>query len=227
MILQAESNLVAPRHTRLHAAMFQQIHPVQFCPVPVLQASITIVAVTESYRQLIEYVDKLTASLSSQYARHLVCRSGCSGCCHHHLSVFAVEADAVRQAVDALPEPLRQRLAQQAYEMLEQEARGEPVACPMLVDDRCSIYAARPLICRTQGLPLLLEADDGEAEVDFCPLNFTAPDAVADLDEAHLVPLDELNLKLAMVNLQYCREQGIADEASGQRVPMATIILES
>ncbi len=95
----------------------------------------------------------------------------------------------------------------------------------MLVDDRCAVYESRPLICRTQGLPLLIEAEDGEAEVDFCPLNFTAPDAVADLDETHLVPLDELNLKLALVNLQYCREQGIADDASGQRVPMANIIL--
>lgn len=97
----------------------------------------------------------------------------------------------------------------------------------MLVNDRCSIYELRPLICRTQGLPLLLETEDGEAEVDFCPLNFTAENAVADLDEAHLVPLDELNLKLALVNLQYCREQGISDDASGQRVPMAEIILQS
>lgn len=155
---------------------FSKFIQCQFCPVPVLKASITIVAVTESYRQLIEHVDKLTARLSSQYARHLVCRSGCSGCCRHHLSVFAVEAAAVRQAVDVLPEPLRQRLTQQAHKVLEMEAHGEPTACPMLVDDRCSIYAARPLICRTQGLPLLLEADDGEAEVDFCPLNFTAPE---------------------------------------------------
>jgi Fe-S-cluster containining protein len=183
--------------------------------------------VTDSYHQLIEQVDRLTARLSSQYARHLVCRSGCSGCCHHHLSVFAVEAAAIGEAVDALPETLRQRLAQQARDVLGMEARDEPTICPMLVDDRCSIYAARPLICRTQGLPLLLETDDGEAEVDFCPLNFTAEDAVADLDEAHLVPLDELNLKLALLNLQHCREKEIADDASGQRVPMAEIILQS
>lgn len=143
------------------------------------------------------------------------------------MSVFAVEAAAVREAIDTLPEPLRQRLAQQARDVLEMEARDEPAVCPMLVNDRCSIYESRPLICRTQGLPLLLEAEDGEVEVDFCPLNFTAENAVADLDEAHLVPLDKLNLKLAMVNLQYCREHGISDDTSGQRVPMAEIILQS
>lgn len=95
----------------------------------------------------------------------------------------------------------------------------------MLVDDRCSIYESRPLICRTQGLPLLVEAEDGGAEVDFCPLNFTAENALDDLDEDYLVPLDDLNLKLALVNLQHCRQQGISDEASGHRVPMAEIII--
>lgn len=182
---------------------------------------------TDSYRQLIEYVDLLSAKLSSHYARHLVCRSGCSGCCHHHLSVFAVEAAAVREAVETLPEHVQAQLEQQARDVQTLEARGEPVACPMLIEDRCSIYQSRPLICRTQGLPLLLEAEDGQAEVDFCPLNFTAENAVDDLDEAHLVPLDDLNLQLALVNLQHCRQQGVADEASGQRVPMAEIILRS
>ncbi len=97
----------------------------------------------------------------------------------------------------------------------------------MLVDDACAIYPSRPLICRTQGLPLLIEAEDGEQEVVFCPLNFTAPDAVDDLDEEHLVPLDAINLKLALINLQSCREKGIESEASGQRVTMSDIILGS
>jgi len=111
--------------------------------------------------------------------------------------------------------------------VIAQEAEGQPVACPLLVEDRCSIYESRPLICRTQGLPLLLEAEDGGQEVDFCPLNFAGPDAVDDLEETHLVPLDDLNLKLALINLQYCREQGFPDELNGQRQQMAEIILEN
>lgn len=193
--------------------------------VPVWAASITIRSMTDSYRQLIKQVDNLTTTLSSRYARHLVCRAGCSACCHHHLSVFAVEAAAAGEAVETLPESVRAQLNQQARDVLEAEARSEAVACPMLIENRCSIYESRPLICRTQGLPLLIEAEDGEAEVDFCPLNFTAETAIDDLDEAHLVPLDDLNLKLALVNLQHCREHGIADEKSGERVPMAEIIL--
>ena len=185
--------------------------------------------VIPAYRQFIERVDRLAARLSSRYAQHLVCRSGCSGCCHHHLSVFAIEAAGVREAIEALPDETRVVIEGQARNVIAQEAEGQPVACPLLVEDRCSIYELRPLICRTQGLPLLLEADDGEQEVDFCPLNFTAHDAVEDLaqnlDAAHLVPLDDLNLTLALINLQYCRQQGFPDESSGQRRQMADIIL--
>jgi len=176
------------------------------------------------YQQLVGEVDGLAGRLTERYSSHLACRAGCGGCCHHHLSVFSVEAANVRTAVQALSPETRDRVHQQARAVLEREAVGVEAACPLLVNDRCAIYAARPLICRTQGLPLLYEAADGQAEVDFCPLNFTSDEAVAELDEDHLVPLDALNLRLAAVNLSYCRETDLADEAS-RRIPMSEIIL--
>src|SRR5215470_4777723 len=170
-----------------------------------------------SYREFIERVDRLTAKLQARYSKHLVCSAGCSGCCHHHLSVFAVEAEEARAAIESLPAPIRARVEEQAREVIVREAQDEPVACPLLVKDRCSIYESRPLICRTQGLPLLMEAEDGGQEVDFCPLNFTEAGAVDNLDEDHLAPLDALNLRLSLVNLEYCRATGLGDEASGER----------
>lgn len=122
---------------------------------------------------------------------------------------------------------IRARVEEQARKVLERDRQGQSVACPLLVDDRCSIYEARPLICRTQGLPLLVEAEDGEQEVDFCPLNFTEAGAVEDLDEDHLIPLDAMNMRLALINLRHCRETGLGDESSGERAKMADIILNS
>jgi len=172
-------------------------------------------------------VDQLTAKLQTRYSKHLVCRAGCAGCCHHHLSVFAIEAEEARAAIEAAPAPIRACVEEQAREVIKREAQGEPAPCPMLVDNRCSIYESRPLICRTQGLPLLMEAEDGEREVDFCPLNFTGAGAVDDLEGDHLIPLDALNLRLALLNLEYCRETGLGDEASGARAKMADIILKN
>src|SRR5262245_56503383 len=120
-----------------------------------------------TYRQLLEQVDTLVAKLRSHYSRHVICAAGCSGCCHHHLSVFAIEAATISQALESLPGDLRECIEAQAQAVDEREARGEGVACPFLVENRCSIYGSRPIICRTQGLPLLVEADDGGLEVDF------------------------------------------------------------
>ena len=162
----------------------------------------------ELYRQLIEGVDDLTSQLNERYQSHLQCGAGCSGCCQHHLSVFAVEAAGLTEAIAALPEAQQTRIRQQAIDVKEREAKGEPVACPLLVDNLCSVYESRPLICRTQGLPLLYEADDGAQEIDFCPLNFASDAAIAELQDEHLVPLDLLNLKLAMANVTYCQANG-------------------
>jgi Fe-S-cluster containining protein len=177
------------------------------------------------YRQLIEGVDELTSQLNERYLAHLQCGAGCSGCCQHHLSVFAVEANVLTEAIGALPEAQQTRIRQQAEEVKEREAKGEAVACPLLVDNLCSVYESRPLICRTQGLPLLYEADDGAQEIDFCPLNFDSDAAIAELQDEHLVPLDLLNLKLAMANVNYCRAEGLMDEQSYQRIQMSAVIL--
>jgi uncharacterized protein len=175
---------------------------------------------SKHYQQLIQQVEKLTGKLNERYRTHLQCRAECSGCCHHHLSVFPVEAATITSAIQALPQATRERIHQQAEAVKKSEARLENVVCPLLVDDHCSIYEARPLICRTQGLPLLFEAEDGQQEVDFCPLNFTSDDAIAELDDEHLIPLDALNIKLALVNLEYCRA---LESDANQRVKIADL----
>jgi len=95
------------------------------------------------------------------------------------------------RAIGELPPPLRRRLWEQASRL-----RGEGF-CPLLLDERCGVYADRPLICRTQGLPLLLETGAGKPALDVCPLNFTAPGALERIGAEHAVDLDALNLQLA------------------------------
>ena len=81
---------------------------------------------------------------------------------------------------------------------------------------QCEIYPARPLICRTQGLPLAYpsgfvdaaavsaKTTDGR-EIVWCPLNFTSsgPKSADVLDAAKA---DEA---LAHINLSYCQTRQI------------------
>ena len=56
-----------------------------------------------SLRVLREEIDRDAAALASVHAERLRCRRGCHDCCIDGLTVFEVEADAIR---DAFPELL-------------------------------------------------------------------------------------------------------------------------
>ncbi len=105
-------------------------------------------------------VDAMAAPVARGHEARLHCRKGCSGCCVDDLTVFEVEADAIVQAHGAL-------LA---------EATPHAVGrCAFLdAEGACRVYASRPYVCRTQGLPLRwIEEDEAGAHElrDICALN--------------------------------------------------------
>ena len=81
------------------------------------------------------------------------CREGCSYCCHHYVSatvpeLFVVARDgAARWGGDFIE---RVNVANEITLGLDSDARGvTKTACPLLADNRCSIYESRPLVCRS------------------------------------------------------------------------------
>ena len=127
-----------------------------------------------SYDQLAHKVDEFYARVRVRYPDALRCSMGCSSCCHQHLSVIPTEFRRIAQEVAALPPAARAALAARL-----DGGRDDP-RCPLLDDaGACRVYAARPMICRTHGLPIALEAP---ALRDVCPLNFTAGPELAALD---------------------------------------------
>ena len=111
----------------------------------------------------------------------------------------------------ALARALAQRPASEA-EVIRQRAREATPdgPCPLLENGRCLLYAARPLICRTHGLPILIR-EEGQNRVDFCPLNFTGYDS---LPGTALIDLERLNQVLVAVNREF-----VARIATTQNLP--------
>lgn len=100
------------------------------------------------------------------------CASGCAQCCHRRFDVFEVEAQPIRAAlvVMAREDPaLRQTVRDQA------RAPEHAHHCALLVQDRCSVYEQRPLICRSHGLPVAVPEED-ELHVSWCELNYPGGD---------------------------------------------------
>jgi Fe-S-cluster containining protein len=133
----------------------------------------------ERYRGLTAKIDGFFARVQARHPGDLQCGTGCADCCHTRLSVTSVEAAAIAELVAGLTGDERAALAELAARPLE----PTDVRCAALGDDdRCRIYAARPVVCRSHGAPIRL----GRA-ITACHRNFTArgpaaadPDCVLD-----------------------------------------------
>ncbi len=95
------------------------------------------------------------AYLTALYERSLppfegiACRKGCSHCCTQPVSITAAEAMFVAAALKDRPDRAAALLD---YEQLSRTVPAAELGrryCPLLVEDACSIYAARPLACHS------------------------------------------------------------------------------
>lgn len=110
------------------------------------------------------------------------------------------------------------QLPPEQYQQLKQQLSNprDGDRCPLLLDDCCLLYRARPIICRTHGLPILITEETGR-RVDVCPLNCTGMERIPG---GALIDLERLNSLLVSVNVLYLREFGIK---LPDRIPLASL----
>lgn len=145
-------------------------------------------------------VDELVAPLTARHGSRLACRRGCAGCCVDDLTVFEVEAAVIRR---------------RHAELLTEGTPGPVGACAFLdASGACRIYADRPYVCRTQGLPLRWAETVGEAVVerrDICELNEIPGEPVEDLPADAVWTIGPIEQRLAAA-------QARVDGGRGDRV---------
>jgi Fe-S-cluster containining protein len=123
------------------------------------------------------------------------CQKGCDACCSQLFQITEPEAAVIARHVEALPQAERRALREKARPYLRErdpifreaggrEAWGTPpppgakLPCPALRDGACSIYEARPLMCRRYGVPIF--NPDLPDRVLACELNFAPGEAIVD-----------------------------------------------
>lgn len=177
---------------------------------------VTVREAIEHYRMLAAKVDEFFARVEGAYGEQMSCRTGCNDCCHVRLTVTAVEAEAIREHWVTMPESKRHAI--------RAHARGPSDGlCVALGDDgRCGIYEARPLVCRSHGLPLRLRQERRLPVIDACFRNFheTGPGAVAPdcvLDQ------QTMSTALLAIDAAFARASG---RPAGERVDLAMLLAE-
>ena len=128
--------------------------------------------------ELTRKVDAFFERVAERHGSDMQCATGCSDCCHVRLTITEVEAAAIRAHVAAWPAERLRALA----------ITGPPEHCAALDSaGKCKIYHARPLVCRSHGVPIRLGRGSLPV-VQACHRNFvrTEPDPDCILDQATL-----------------------------------------
>jgi len=144
-------------------------------------------------RQLLQIADAAFADAASRSGPHLVCRPGCTQCCHGAFAINALDAQRLRQGIAELSSAAPEKAAmiraradlywnefgpsfpgdtttgilgetEEAQEAFEEFANE--AACPALNPESglCELYEYRPMTCRVFGPPVRSQAEPGESE---------------------------------------------------------------
>lgn len=154
-------------------------------------------------RELVQIVDAAFASAVQRAGEWLVCRPGCTQCCHGAFAINKLDALRLREGMEILrqrnavlaaaierrasrwlgefgadfPGDLQTALLGESDEernRFEEYANDAP--CPALDPDtgRCDVYEWRPMTCRIFGPPVRSEAPNGEGSaLGHCELCFS------------------------------------------------------
>jgi Fe-S-cluster containining protein len=141
-------------------------------------------------------IDQQVARLATRHAARLRCGRGCAACCLDDLTVSAAEAESIRRRQAGLLE------------------RGTPHptgVCAFLDGlGACRIYADRPFVCRTQGLPLRVLFADEDDEIaerrDICALNLEGGPALDELAQDDCWLIGPVELRLGELARRLCGE---------------------
>lgn len=167
----------------------------------------------EEYRRLRDDVDRKAAELMEVHRERLCCRALCSDCCVN-LTVWPVEFFSIVEELKATKWP--------------RPVWDEAASCGLLKDGLCQIYPYRPIICRTHGLPLVYLHDEDrpdEYAISFCEKNFVGVDIETFVfTPDNTLHLDEMNERLARINLGYLEEGAGAGFENRRRIELREIL---
>jgi hypothetical protein len=113
-------------------------------------------------------------------------------------------------------------------ELLATAAPRAAGGCAFLDEEgACRVYADRPSVCRSQGLPLRVffenEEDEIEEHRDICPLNLEGGPPLEELDDSEFWLVGPFDLRLSAINDAFEDVAGDSLDEGDHRVPLRSL----
>lgn len=116
--------------------------------------------------QLYQFVDQTMAVLHEQFRNEVKCHKGCTDCCNAVFDVSYIEAKYILSLFEKLDTVTRKEIldraniAQQQWQQML-DSQKDPsllrIKCSLLnTNGECECYQARPVNCRTYGVPTVI-----------------------------------------------------------------------
>jgi len=125
----------------------------------------------EKYQKYIEYLNEKLSNFFEQQKDYIKCTKGCSKCCKNGEYPFSeAEFKYILQGFVQLDKKTQDIIEKNIVDVIEEKKKNKSEKfiynCPFLVDDLCSVYDYRGIVCRTFGL---IENKEGNsAKIPFC-----------------------------------------------------------
>ena len=163
----------------------------------------------QKYTDFLKELDLKLQNYFNQHKQHIHCRAGCSSCCEMgDYPLSQLELEYLMQGYIKLDNEVKIKV----QENIKCMKRGK--SCPFLVDNKCSIYPNRPIICRVHGLAYL--CNNNKVKVPYCTNDNKNYSDVYDNGEITINPVAEnLDTPNVLKDFEYGEIRNLYDWIKG------------
>lgn len=116
------------------------------------------------YSKILSELDSKLEEYWTSQSKFLCCKAGCSECCEKgDYPISDIELEYLMHGYMKLENEVKIKIQENINTM---EKGG---SCPFLIQNLCSVYQYRPIICRTHGLAYMM--NNGIVNVPYCVNN--------------------------------------------------------
>lgn len=170
------------------------------------------------YLRLARQVDAFFDRVHKRHGSEMDCARGCHDCCAPGLTITTVEAALIAELLETLEPEARAALAGDAAAATDQD----PGCVALAADGSCRIYEARPLVCRSHGVPVLESVSGkGLPVINVCERNFKSQAALEATEGDCRLQGATLAMRLLAIDSAFADARGTP---RGERVALTEIV---